>query len=490
MRPMPIQLGEWLPDQPELANPGALVARNVVPRAVGYGQLQTFEPVTAAAGERILGGAWLEANGNIEVVVGTPTRILRLLDNAWSAIGTGYPNVVNWEFAVFGEDVYAVAPGVQPQRIDMGAGSPSAVNAPGSPSAPPGAGRVAVVGDFIVLGDITANPNLIQWSGYNNAGVWDPNGDVLTQADSQELFEGGRVQKIVGGTIGYVFQERRIRTVRYAGPPLVFEIQVINYDRGAVAADSVVRAGDRVFFYAQDGFHEVRGGSFNPIGRERVDRWFLENAASDDITNVRGVVDRSNNLVLWAFRSNSALDNYDLALIYNYAINRWSYAEIGDIGIATLFEIRSAGYNLDTLATLLPGGMATDVINMDSPAYKGGRLAVYGASDSGSIGSLTGAALDATIDTGEFEPGEAKRASLSGIRPIVEGGSGTTTTVQLGRRNTLSAPVDWTPERGLNALDEASILSDARYHRVRLNISGGFQRATRADAILRPSGRF
>lgn len=487
MTPERIPFGRWTPDRPEYMGAEVLEAKNCIPRQDGYASLGSFQASTDAVGssETILAAVWSDTTGVVEVIAGTATRLLRLTGQTWSVVGSGY-SALNWEFAVFGTNIYAFASGVDVQVIDLAAGSPSFGAAPGSP---PRAARTAVIRDFVFAGDLDTNARAIQWSGFNNAGIWDALGNVPTQADAQQLNEGGRVQKLVGGTVGYVFQELQIKLLQYIGPPPIFSIQPVTRNRGTSAPDSVVPVGDRIFFYAQDGFHVVQGTNTQPIGHEQVDQWFLDNADLSDIRNMQGVADRANKLIFWAFRSSATLAAYDLLLIFNYQTGAWSYAEIGSQNVDGLFELRNAGYDLDTLATILPGGVLTDSISVDSTAYLGGRLSLFASSTAGALGGLDGAALEATIDTAEFDAPIGFRRRIDTLRPIVSGGLATVTTAQLGRRQNLQSAIDWTSRRSENVIKEINIVSDSRYNRARVNIAGGFNRAIGVDVISRASGR-
>lgn len=481
-----IPLGQWLPDRPAFPNQGAVLAKNCVPQAESYRALHDFVRLTDPATGGIVGVAWgTTSAGTVLVVVGTPTQLLLLNGVTWTVLGTGYPSVARWEFAKFGSYLVAVASGVDPQVIDLDAVSPAAAALAGAPDSPPRASLVAVVRDFVVMGNLDSDPTVIQWSGYNNAEIWAAYGNTAYQADSQPLFTGGRVQRILGGPFGYIFQENEIRSLEYVGPPTIFNIQTLDRSRGTPAGDSVVSAGDRVFFYAQDGFFMLQGRQFTPIGEERVNRWFLDEVSADEISSMQASVDRTNRVVTWAFKTQTG-GNYDRLLIYNYSVDRWSYAETS---ITHLVETRTPGYNLDTLSLIL-ADIDSDSFPIESTAYLGGALTLIGVDATGALGTFTGTPLVATFDTPEFDGGENGRRLVAGVRPIVEGTSSTVVTVQVGYRNSLIEAPAYSAPVGLNSAGEANRLVDARYTRIRLQVEGGFDHATAVDVLSRRSGRF
>ena len=484
-----IPFGEWLPDQVELGNPGATIAQNVIPQASSYRSLNAFITSTDAASEVIVGAIWnIDASGTVEIIVGTPTRLLRLSGASWTVVGSGFVSVTRWEFAQFGTNIIAVASGYTPQIIDLAAGSPSFSAISGSLDTPPTSQRVAVVRDHVVLGDIDTDSRLIQWSGFNNATQWRATGDVQTGTDAQILADGGRVQKIVGGEFGYVFQENKIRTLNYTGNSFVFSIGELTRRRGTPAADSVVAAGGQVFFYSQEGFFALQGAQFQSIGNERVNRWFARTIAKSEIPNIQAAVDRPNQLVIWAFKTIAGATNNDVLLIYNYGIDRWSYAEVD---IHSIYELRTAGYNLDNINTVLGNDIDANDTLVDTKAFLGGQLALFGANSSGALGTFDGAPLTAVIETNEFDGGAGQRVFINNLRPVVEGTDDSVViTAQIGGRDKLGAGETFSPAVGTNAVDEIPITTDNRYNRVRLNIDGGFTHAIGVDVEGTPSGRF
>lgn len=479
----------WVPDQASYPGSGGLEAKNAIPQLKSYRDWRAFETISSpppTTNEPLLAAVWTEVGGVTELIAGTATRLLRYQGGSWLVVGSGY-SVTGWEFVAFGDEVYAVAPGVDPQVIDLSVASPSFAAAPGSPDAPPRARRAAVVLDFLVFGDLDSEARLIQWSGYNNAGIWDAGGDTMTQASSQFLFEGGDVQKIVGGPTGYIFQERAVKMMTYLGPPVTFSILDITRQRGTLAPDSVVPVGDRVFFYGTDGFHSLQGSTFQPIGAERVDRWFIDNVAAGEVATMRGAADRANSLVFWAFKTTPSATTFDLALVYNYDTDAWSYVELG---VANIFELKTLGYTLEQLDAITGGDIDTNSFNLDSAAYIGGALALFGSSANGEMGAFSGAPRVAELDTVEFDGGENRRYRLTEARPIVIGDTGTSLELQVGHRSLLTQPLTWTPARGTNAVGEVPVLSDNRYNRLRVRVAGGFEHAVGVDAIGRSSGRF
>lgn len=479
-----IPLGEWLPDLPPLENPGALEARNCIPQASSYRSMNSLESFTNALGSACLGALWFQASDNtVFNFAGDVDSLYRLDGNVtWTDVskGGGYSAVTNWEFAKFGDRALAVALGENPQYYDAGASSAFA-DLPGSP---PVAARVAIVRDFVVLGDLESyGPNFLAWSGFNNSELWTPS--RATQSDRQELFgKGGQVQKVVPGEYGIIVQEHSIWRMDYVGPPVIFQLDEVERGRGTPAPNSVVWTGDRVYYYGHDGFYLFDGVRSTPIGVNRVNRWLLDNADTSGFSSMRGAVDRQNALVLWAFRTSASLDYNDRMIIYNWKVDRWSYAHVDT---QVLAEFVSGGFSLDQLDTPLPNGIDIDSISVDSDAFKGGVLGLQAFDSSNQSATFTGTPLVALIDTAEQRGMGGRRLRTKSQRPLVDGSAAVVTLAE-GRRSSQMGNVNFGVAQDLNANGQTRIRQDARYLRYRLSISGGFNHAQGVEVEQRMTG--
>lgn len=484
-----LTLGEWLPDQAPFQNPGALEVLNCVPQAQSYRSFRGPVTVSPAVPDTVLGAYWArDGEDAVEVVAGTSTALYRLsATSTWTDVSRsilngdpadGYAGVTNWEFVRFGSQVIAVAKGVPPQVINFDDGV--AAQFTGLAGSPPQAQRIAVVRDFVFLGDLDDNADRIQWSGFNNAEIWD---NLPAQADFQQLFEGGRVQKIIGGAYALVFQEDMIRRFDYIQPPLIFSNQIIDRQRGTPAPNSVVVGGNQVFWYARDGFYVTDGAQSQPIGEERVNRWFIDNTS--DVESLQASIDRVNKLVLWSFNSGGAGRN-DKILIYNYAVNRWAHA---DVETQRIVEARIPGYNLDELDVPLPGGPDVDSFPMDSDVFTGGRPFAAAFNANNELIEFSGAALPATFDTTEFSL-EDRRMFVTNLRPRIEAEPGTGVEATMLCRPTQQAIPCEGVSSSLNRIGEVALRADARYFRVRLRVDGDFDHAQGVAVLGRVSSRF
>lgn len=475
-----IPFGEWLPDQPALGN-AVTVVKNCIPNETSYRSIGALDGISNALDSGCLGAVWAQDSAQTYFnFAGDAGKLYRLSGVTFSDVSkSGGYTAGNWEFVIWGNRVIAVDINTPTQYYDMGTSTLFA-NLAGSP---PKAKRIAVVGDFIVMGNLdeggTKYPNRLRWSGFNNSEAW--TSSLATQSDYQDLLgRGGAIQRIVPGETGLIFQEHAIRRMIPTEPPLVFKIQVEEQDRGCYAPNSVAWIGDMVFFYSHDGFYVKQGANVSqPIGSEKIDRFIRDDLDTADINKLRGAIDRRNKLVAWCYPSRSTGANR--VLFFRWDTGKWTVA---DQPAELLMEHVSASYLLDDLDAVLPGGIDTDSIPVDSDSFRGGVLSL-GAFDSTHIlGTFSGSPLKAEIETGEMNTPTGRRQSVKSIRPLSDG----TTTVFVGTRDNQNDNFNYGPGVTVNVKGEIDARSSARYHRFKACIEGGFNHAQGLEVQFREEG--
>ena len=127
----------------------------------------------------------------------------------------------------------------------------------------------------------------------------------VNSSDFQDFPDGGIVRGVAGGEAGIIFQDQAIRRMSYVpGSPIIFQIDRITQDKGLYAPYSIIRAGERIFFYAGQGFHKIEpGGVPEQIGLERVDRTFLADLDKGNLQLFMGAADPRSSRVYWAYKS-------------------------------------------------------------------------------------------------------------------------------------------------------------------------------------------
>lgn len=499
--PATVKFGEYLPDLPSYENPGATVAKNVIPNAIGYLPLPALTTVTDALTARCRGAfAVRDKDSNSYNYAGDATKLYvqsttTMTDVSRSA-GGAYTTATDefWEFVKWDEQVIATNFNDAPQVITMGGANFAALS-----GTPPKARHIAIVGQFVVMANLdesgTLNPIKVRWSGINDETAW--TASASTQSDSQILQSaaqngGGWIMRLSGhGNYGLVFQEYSVWRMTYIGSPAVFQFDEIQPGVGTPSRNSVVTVGDLTFFLGQDGFYEIiNGTTVVPIGANKVDKTIIADIDSANMEMVIGAADPTRRIVVWIYPDQDGAGIPNKAVIYDWVNKRWTTAEFDSEWI---YSGLGAGYTLETLDTL-SGSIDALESSLDSREYTGGSLQLSAFETDHKKSVFSGTAMSAMLETPEFQlsaMGEIpadKKALLRGVRPMVDG-SNTTLTVQLGTRDNQDDNVSYgsssSPESDTNI---AHFRSTSRYHRVRVNTSGDFNYAVGCEVTASIKG--
>lgn len=489
-----IEFGEYTPDLPSFNKNGVISAKNVIPKGTSYGQFPGAAVYSTNALEGACQGAFRtrDTGGNAINFAGTSSKLYKLGSGTWSdvSIAGGYSTAADdrWEFIQFGSEIIALNYTDTMQTYTMGSSSLFA-DVTGSP---PRARTGAAVRDFLVVGNTVDTdgtlPHRVRWAGIGTTNSWAVSS--ATQADFQNLDgPGGWVQRIVGGEYGVIFQERSITRMTYVGSPAVFQFDEVESNRGTPAPGSVVKIGNWIAYLGQDGFYIFDGQTSIPIGTNRVDKTFFADLDETYVNNIRAASKFDEKIIYWAYPGvGNTGGRCNKILMYNYsptATKRWSFAEVD---VINLFSSAAEGYTLEGLDTI-----STDIdslsVSLDSKAWTSNTNNLSGFNSSHFMVNFNGDALAASIDTQEVQLIENKRAKVTKLRPVVEG-TASTVTVQTSERNTLNEDVTWNSAVSTESSGFACVRSNARYHRFRANITGGFDHAQGIEVVdAAPAGR-
>lgn len=461
-----LPLAEWAPDQPAFG-PYAQIASGVIAEKAGYRPVKALATTTNALTARCQGAAWFRAtNGSTANFAGDATKLYKLDNITWSdvsrASGGVYavPTDGNWRFTQFGTLAIAVNGVDDPQKFDLAAGT----NWAALSGSPPVGTFIDTVRDFVVMARIGSTRQRVQWSGIDNAETWGTS--ATTQADYQDLPDGGEIMGMTGGEFGLIFQESAIRRMTYEGVPTVFRFDKIAEQIGATIPNSVVGWGDLSFFCHRHGFYMVQGGQqLAPIGNDKIDRWFWSTFDEDYISRVTAAIDPVNKLYVVSFPSTSSTNGTpDTLLMYQWEAQRWSYASVTCEMVYS--ALKQSGYTLEELDAF--GTIDTLLYSLDSLVWQGVKNFLLGGFYTDhKFGAFTGSNLAAQIDTGDMQPIPGRRATIRSTRPIVDGGS---PTVAVGTRQTQQGSVTWGSATSATTDGLVPLRANGRYLRLRLGI--------------------
>lgn len=482
---MIINFGEWLPDSPDFANPGCTEAKNCIPVANSYQQLNSLSAYTTALDARCRGAlSCKDKDGNAYNFAGDAGKLYSLASGTFSDVSKsgGYAagDSERWEFAKFGENIIATNWSNPMQSITLGA-----ANFADLAGTPPQARHIGVVRDFLVTGntyDATDGnvPHRVRWSAFNDITDWAYS--ASTQAGLQDLAgSGGWVQRIIGGEYGIIFQEHSIWRMSYEGPPILFRFDEVEPGRGTPAPGSVIALGANIFYLGQDGFYYFNTQSSTPIGKDKIDTYFWNDVDPSYLHLVSATIDPVNSLVMWAYPGVGHSGICNKLIMFNWSTGRWTHAEANT---ELLVSALSTGYTLESLDAL--GDLDSLTASMDSRLWSGGNTLLSAFDSTHKQASFTGAALTALLRTREFQITPGRRTSIRAIRPIADGG---THAVRLGTRNNQADAVEWGASIPQAPSGRFATRENTRYASVELQVSGGFNSIQAVDVDGKARGK-
>lgn len=484
-----IKFADWLPDQAAYENPGSTVASNVVPTAKGFRPFRGLAPLSGAATAYLRGiHATRDSSDNVSVFAGDATKLYKMNNGTFAladiSAGGGYSLTADeqWDFVEFGTDIIAAGDrGIALQKFAVGASAFAAV------SGAPGARHLAVVKDFVVTGNIeyggSTYRNSVRWSQINDANTWTIG---TNQADVQAIADAGAITGLVGGETGVVLLEKAIVRMQYVGSPLIFSFEKVETGHGCNYPNSVASLGPNQVFYLSDrGFQMFDGQRSQPIGSEKVDRFFFGDMKDAFRDRLSVAIDPENSIVCWSYASIASSGAPDKLMVYNYALGKWSLISLAHEGLGTIYlpgqtleSLDNISTNIDTLGT-----------SLDDRAFVGGNFQLAASKDN-KIHTVSGEALDAILETTEFEPAKMRQSMIKSVTPYVTAQDGNpTVTAQVGSRVNQQANVTFSTASSINAANFAPTRATGRYHRVRLNISGEWRFAQGVDVETTAMGR-
>jgi len=454
---------EWLPDQPGIT--GALTdAKNVVSQSVGYAPFPTAATFSTAATENLT-----------TLVAGkTPTNVTKLFaagsTKIYDVSGVGVltdvskvggyaPNADSdrFRFTQFGNVIIGTNYSNPMQSYTLGT---STIFGDLSATAPV-CKYLTVVRDFVVTAFTTEStvkyPARVRWSGINDETTW--GSSQTTQADYQDIPDGGQIVGIRGGEFGLVFLEKGISRMSYVGTPFIFQFDNISRGKGCIAAGSIAQTQGVCFFLSDDGFYMVDGQQIQAIGSEKVDRWFFATADESSFSTMSAAVDPVRKLIIWNFKDTFAQRKL---IIYNFKTQKWTY---GDAGADYISDASTAVVSLEQLDSI-SSSIDALAVSLDSILYMGGKY-FLGGTNGTYVVTYNGASATGQLITGDLNAGGRSIVTLA--RPQVDNGSAT---VSVASRTLLSEQPSFGSQVSADSDNRVSLRSNGNYHRFKVIPTG------------------
>lgn len=455
---------EWLPDLPELGNPGLIQALNILPSNDGYVPFNPLDDSGGTAPGSVLGAfvANGSTKGSSRLYIAAGGRYYSNVSSAtagnFSTRGSLTPDDAAANFAQYENKVFAAGgDSHRLAQITLGAITSGGGSGFVEVTAAPYADVVGVVGQHLVVGAIyddaapitvgAIKANYVQWSSIDQPVQWPTPGSstaIASQAGEQSLYEEyGRVMAIHGGDqYAVILQSKAVTRMTYIGGTAVFQFDLIDSVHGSRYPKGSVKVGALVYFISPAGFCRTDGVRVERIGSGKVDKaWDALTATSF----VSAAFDPWNELVVFG--------NGAWTFNFNPLTSWWTVCQQGHVILFT------------------PG------INPSQPQ----RLRGFNASNV--LGNFAATAGTAVITTGEVEFAPGRYSHIAGVKPLVSGTE--SITVAVGTRNDQDTTPSFTSEVAPTTRTGFSdFRSEARYHRARVTITGAFTKAIGVEPKL------
>ena len=479
-----VPLTAFAPDQPQIVVQASNNIINVLPATeASYGPFPSLQAYSSGIQSRCQGGIALQDTaGNVSVFAGDIANLYRLASGSLAPAivsdASGYSTGSNerWSFALFGLTVCATNYTNEPAGYTEGTSSLFAqLIQTGSTTLK--ARYVATVRDWLVFGNTNddtfgVKPQRIWWSAINDPTDFPIPGTSDAAAklsDYQDIVgDHGWCMGIVGnlgGADAAILMERAVWRMTQAGPPKIFDIVPLEGARGCPAPGSVVQHGSLFYYLSDEGFMKCDGASSDPIGRNKVDRFFYKEVDTGQLYRVTAAVDPVTGIVFWAYPTNGAT-SCNRILAYNPSIDRWSVTATGAVEVEILLRSLSFGYTIDSMDSLFPDADLVD-ISGDSRAWTGGRLLLSAFDTSHRLANFNGTPLAATVETQEANIFSGKRGLVTEVRPIIDG---STASVSIGSRDNPAKPVVFGQPAPMQEGGQCLVLSAGRYQKARITV--------------------
>lgn len=472
-----ITFGEWMPDQPGIAG-NLTEAKNVISQAVGYGPLPSLVTIASSAGENLytLHHA-KDSNGDTVLFSGGLSSVFTVSSvGVFTDVSGATYNTASGDrirFTQFGNSTIFTNNADKLQYFDVNTSTAFADLDANAPVAK----YITVVRDFVVVANTLEGSdryaNRVRWSGINDETEW--TFSQTTQADYQDIPDGGNIVGIRGGEFGLVLMNKSIVRMSYIGTPFIFQFDNISRGTGCMEENSIAQYQGITFFLSDDGFYMCDGQVVKPIGSEKVDRWFFDNLDLSNINTMSAAVDPIRKLVVWNFPSSGSVRKL---LIYNFKTSRWTnadaetdYVSDASTGTVTIEQLDTISASIDGLSQ-----------SFDSAAFIGGQSFLGGLLGE-SVYSFTGLPRMGEIVTSDIEAGQSV---ITLARPQVDNGSAT---VAVASRARLDNTLSWSADVAASSENRVPLRSAGKYHRIKIKPTGdNWLNAVAVDIDINPQG--
>jgi len=409
-------------------------------------------------------------DGTTRLIAGTAQKLYEAGSSTWSDVSRAATyttaTTARWRFAQQ-ENVSFAANGADTMQASVSTGPFSCI------AGAPVASIVETVGKFVFALNTSSNVHGIQWSALNNYASW--TASVSTQAASDTLTATpGPITagKRFGNSL-IVYKKTSMFIGTYAGPPNVWEFNLIPGNAGALSNEVVVNIGTaenpKHIFMGDDDFYVYDGSKPIRIGTNRVAQQVFGALVSSRYYASAALHDKKNSLVYFYYpTSDSVLP--DKCVVYNYRTDKWG---VDDRRIEAALEFVAAAVTYDGVGALYSTYADLPSLGYDA-AFLGSTKTVPAIFDASHIlKMMTGSSGSASLITGDY--GDDRRFNtLTRIRPRFLTIPTTARMTNYYKNNTGST-LTADAQTDLSSSGSFDVVRDARWHRLEMEFTGDWE---------------
>ena len=447
--------------------------------------MPSHKPFSSALNARCQGAISAgDFTGMVRVYAGTNTKLYRIIKTAVTDVSKagGYATLpdVPWSFAVHGQRIIATN-GIDPVQMYLEGTSSSFSNLITSGVTSLKAKYATIIKRWLFLANTNDSiygnqPQRVWWSAINDPTNFPTPGTQLAAnnlSDFQDQPGGhGAIRGIAGnlGTAdGAVFFERAVWRIIYSGLPNIFDFVPAEGARGLLASGSLNQYGSQVAYLAEDGFYMFDGSNSLPIGKGKIDRFFLNDLQSNYLDRISSTSDPTRGLLIWAYPGVGSINgNPNRLLIYSQPFDKWTITDATSVQIEFLLRGATFAYSLEELDSF--GNIDSLAFSLDSSVWLGGKSKLAAFDVNHQYGFFDGANLAATIDSTDIEPIPGQQSQLFRISPLVDS---SLATCALASRNTINQAVVFGSDSAQEVNGSCAVNGRGRYHRIRIKVPYG-----------------
>lgn len=335
---------DFAPDS-NLTTPGIILdAQNAMPTIKGYKtrnsavQVAPALPLTGTGQTEVPLGAYvpLYKDGTTSVIVGTATRLFRLVSGAWTQIGSGYTATWPWVMTQFAEDVIATSAGNSNMQLATGptgtfANFPAATVS-GATTPPTNSPSVLSVAGFAV----GFQNNAWTTSGAGSDLNWAPVGGASipsTQASTGYLYDfpGNIIASAALFRNMILFKQNSMFMLNFVGSATVtWNNQILSGNTGTWGQGCVCQMPTAVAFLGTDDFYICQASAPQRIPNSLKEWFFTQvhvdaNGNPDQLNLTSSWYDPLTGAVYWHYVSKTPpyANTPDRYVAWNSRSGRW-----------------------------------------------------------------------------------------------------------------------------------------------------------------------